>query len=52
MPVTLTGNLDGQILYHPGYVEVQTTVGGYPVRVIASSAELATYFARTLRAST
>jgi hypothetical protein len=51
MPVALTGSLDGQILYHPGYVEVQTTVGGYPVRVLASSADLATWFAGTLRAS-
>jgi hypothetical protein len=50
-PVTLTGNLTGQILYHPGYVEVQTTVHGYPVRVVASSAELAGYFAGTLKAS-
>jgi len=50
-PVTLTGNLAGQILYHPGYVEVQTSVQGYPVRVLASSAELASFFAGTLRAS-
>lgn len=49
--VAVGGGLAGQILYHPGYVEVQTTVGGYPVRVVASSAELATYFAGTLRAS-
>jgi hypothetical protein len=41
----------GQILYHPGYVEVQTSVHGFPVRVVASSAELASYFAGTLRAS-
>jgi hypothetical protein len=51
-PVTLSGGLTGQILYHPGYVEVQTTLGGYPVRVLASSAELATYVAGTLHAAT
>jgi hypothetical protein len=50
-PVTLAGGQTGQILYHTGYVEVQTTVSGYPVRVVASSAELASYFAGTLRAS-
>ena len=50
-PVTLTGSLTGQILYHPGYVEVQTSVHGYPVRVVASSAELARFFAGTLKAS-
>ena len=50
-PITLTGGQTGQVLYHTGYVEVQTTVNGYPVRVLASSAELASSFAGTLRAS-
>lgn len=50
-PVTLSGGRPGAILYHPGYVEVQTDVGGYPARVVASSVSLATWFAGTLRAS-
>ncbi|MGH7749532.1 MAG: hypothetical protein ACREQ5_32915, partial [Candidatus Dormibacteria bacterium] len=50
-PVSLAGGRTGEILYHTGYVEVQTTVDGYPVRVLASGAQLATYFAGTLRAS-
>jgi hypothetical protein len=50
-PITLPGGQTGQVLYHSGYVEVQTTVNGYPVRVLASGAELASSFAGTLRAS-
>ncbi len=49
-PVTLADGRTGQILYHTGYVEVQTVVNGSPVRVLASSAELARWFAATLRA--
>jgi hypothetical protein len=39
----------GQVLYHTGFVEVQTAVGGYPVRVLASRLDLALHVAGTLR---
>jgi hypothetical protein len=39
----------GQILYHTGAVEVQTTVAGFPVRVLAPRADLAVYVASTLQ---
>lgn len=49
-PVALSGGRDGQLLYHAGFPEVQTTMGGCLVRVIASDADLAVRFGRTLRA--
>jgi hypothetical protein len=39
------------ILYHPGYVEVQTRRGGVPARVMASRRDIAVYVARWLRLS-
>jgi hypothetical protein len=49
-PARLSNGLSGQVLYHTGYVEVQTTVNGYPARVVASSADIARYFAGSLHA--
>jgi len=38
-----------EILYRAGYVEVETKVGGLPVRVMALRSDLAVYVARQLR---
>jgi hypothetical protein len=48
-PAGLGNGRAGQVLYHTGFVEVQTTVDGFPVRVLASRAELALHVAGTLR---
>jgi len=48
-PVPLGPGRSGQVLYHTGAVEVQTTVDGFPVRVLAPRADLALYVASTLR---
>jgi hypothetical protein len=48
--VALGDGRSGDVLYHTGFVEVQTTVGGFPVRVLASRLELALRMAGTLRA--
>ncbi|HEX3607660.1 MAG TPA: hypothetical protein VH134_17185 [Candidatus Dormibacteraeota bacterium] len=50
-PVQLSNGQIGQVLYHTGYVEVQSSVNGFPVRVIASGADVARYFAASLHAS-
>jgi hypothetical protein len=41
-----------EILYRAGYVEVETKVGGLPVRVMAPRGDLAIYVARQLRLPT
>jgi hypothetical protein len=41
-----------EILYRSGYVEVETKVGGLPVRVMAPRSDLAIYVARQLRLPT
>jgi hypothetical protein len=38
--VDLGGGRKGRLLYHPGYVEVQTTVSGSAVRVLSSRPDL------------
>lgn len=41
-----------EILYHAGYIEIDTRVGGLPVRVMAPRSDLAIYVARQLRLPT
>jgi hypothetical protein len=48
--VSLGAGRSGQLMYHTGFVEVQTRVDGLPVRVLASRPELALNVAGTLRA--
>jgi hypothetical protein len=41
-----------EVLYRAGYVEIETKVGGLPVRVMALRSDLAIYIARQLRLPT